>query len=70
MVFKSLVTGGKALDATVGGFLAGSLGWSAASGLLAGVLDSFGVVIPASTWLSISPLCGVLVAGAAVTRVT
>ncbi|WP_275897398.1 hypothetical protein [Halorussus sp. MSC15.2] len=29
MVFKSLVTGGKALAATVGGFFAGLFGWSA-----------------------------------------
>jgi len=70
MVFKSLVTGGKALAATVGGFLAGSVGWSAVSGGLAGVLDAFGVVIPASAWLAASPVVGVLVAGAAVTRVT
>ncbi|MFC4449829.1 hypothetical protein [Halorussus aquaticus] len=70
MVFKSLVTGGKALAATVGGFFAGSLGWSAVSGILAGALDSFGIVTPASAWLAVSPFVGLVVAGAAVTRVT
>lgn len=70
MVFKSLVTGGKALAATVGGFLAGSLGWSAVLGVLAGTLDAFGIVTPASAWVAASPVVGLLVAGAAVTRVT
>lgn len=70
MVFKSLVTGGKALAATVGGFLAGSLGWSAVSGVFAGTLDAFGIVTPASAWVAASPVVGLLMAGAAVTRVT
>jgi len=70
MVFKSLVTGGKALAATVGGFLAGGFGWGAVSGILAGALDSVGIVTPASAWLAFSPVVGLLVAGVAVTRVT
>jgi hypothetical protein len=70
MVFKSLVTGGKALAATVGGFLAGSVGWSALSGGLAGVLDAVGITTPAGIWLTLTPVAGVLVAGLAVTKVT
>ena len=51
-----------ALLAAPAGFLAGSLGWAMLTGIVGGVLDSFGVFIPASTYLAYGPAAGVLVA--------
>lgn len=52
------------------GFVIGSIGWAAASGVIGGVLDSVGIVIGASTYLAISPLIGLAAAGYAVSEVS
>lgn len=56
----------------VGGlsFFAGNIGWAAVSGVIGGILDSVGIFIPASTYLMLSPLVGLAVAGYAVSEVS
>lgn len=63
MVFKSLVQGGKTLGAAGVGYLAGSIAWSALTGLGAGILDMHGIHVPASLLLSAAPVAGVIGAG-------
>jgi hypothetical protein len=65
----SIATGSKILGGASVSFFAGSFGWAAVSGLIGGVLDSVGVVIPASTYLAASPFVGLAVAGYVVSEV-
>jgi len=65
----SIATGSKVLGAGTASFFAGSVGWAAVSGFIGGVLDSVGLVIPASTYLAASPLVGLAVAGYVVSEV-
>lgn len=44
-------------------FIVGAMAWAGVSGFLGGVLDSIGIVIPASQFLMLSPVAGVVVAG-------
>jgi hypothetical protein len=61
--------GGAVLGVGAAGYLAGSIGWAMASGVIGALLDSVGVVIPASTYLAASPGAGLIVAGLAVSKV-
>jgi hypothetical protein len=51
-----------ALAAAPVGFFAGLLGWAALSGVIAGFLDSFGIVIAAGTILAVGDVAGVMLA--------
>lgn len=70
MVLKQAAHGSKVLTVAVVAFIVGQLGWAAASGVIGGVLDAVGVVIPASTYLALSPVVGLALAGYAVSEVT
>ncbi len=70
MVLKQAAQGAKVLFVAAAAFVIGQLGWAAASGVIGGVLDSVGVVIPASTYLAVSPVVGLALAGYAVAEVT
>lgn len=52
----SLGSGMKTLGAAAIVFAAGLLTWPFVSGVLAGVLDSVGIVIPATTYLAAAPV--------------
>jgi len=70
MVLGNFAAGLKTLIAGAGAFVAGTFGWSAVSGLLAGALEVAGVHTPASTWLTASPIVGAVLALFAVGHVS
>jgi len=69
MVLKQAARGAKVLVVAALAFIVGQIGWAAASGVIGGVLDSVGVVIPASTYLALSPVVGFALAGYAISEV-
>lgn len=68
-MMKEFFNGLKMLSVGTMAFFAGNFGWAALSGVIGGVLDSVGVVIPGSTYLALSPVFGLALAGYAVTEV-
>lgn len=66
----TVLDGVKALGGFVGGFAVGSVGWSAGTGALAGVLSAFGISAPSSALIMLSPVVGLLVGGIAAAKVS
>lgn len=61
-VVRSFGRGLGTIIAAVAGFVAGSIGWAAVSGAIGAALDSVGIVLPASTYLALSPAAGAVAA--------
>lgn len=57
------------LALAIGAFIGGSFGWAAISGVIAGILDSVGVHIPAAVMLLAGPVVGLIAAGYVVSEV-
>ena len=65
----SFLGGLKALAYGALGFFVGSVAWSFLSGIIGGLLDSLGVLVPASMLLLLSPVVGLIVGVVAVGKV-
>lgn len=71
MTFSSSVASGvKTLVVAGIAFFGAMFVWAALSGVIGGLLDMVGYVIPASTYLAISPFIGFVAASYAVSEVS
>lgn len=62
-VLKNVFDGAQLLAAGIIGYIVGSFGWSAVTGIVGGAIAAFGVGVPSATLIALSPVAGLATAG-------